>query len=149
MTIFFCFVNLIYRVFQPRYLNIYFLMEGKLIMKQWEIWKIDLTQLTDPAILSQISEEKNEINYCIIVTGQSYLDTYHAPTVLPILLHCLGSYSAIAIEGSKQTGLFCESYITCNQILTVQRNIFIKKVGLVPENLRSKIQNKLFAYFKE
>lgn len=118
-------------------------------MRQWEIWKIDLNQIVDPATLSQLSEERSEINYAIVVTGQSYLDTYHAPTILPILLNCLGSYSAIAIEGSKHTGLFCESYVTCDQILTVQRNIFVKKVGTVPEILRSKIQKKMFDYFKE
>jgi mRNA-degrading endonuclease toxin of MazEF toxin-antitoxin module len=118
-------------------------------MRQWEVWKIDLTKIIDSTTLIQISEDKYSFIFCIIVTGQNFLDTYHAPTVLPIYINCKGNYSAVSIEGSKLTGLFCESYIICDQILTIHRDVFVKKLGLVPENLRSKIQKKIFDYFKD
>ena len=118
-------------------------------MRQWEIWRVDLSKITDPVTLTQFSEDKNDFTYCVIVTGQNFLDTYHAPTILPILLNSTGNYSAISIDGNKETGLFCESYITCDHILTIQKNIFTRKIGIVPENLRSKIQKRLFSYFME
>ncbi len=118
-------------------------------MKQWEVWKLDLAKIIDSTTLLQLSDDKCNFIFCVIVTGQSFLDTYHAPTVLPIYINCQRNYSAIAIEGNKLTGLFCESYVVCDQILTIHRDVFMKKLGIVPENLRSKIQKKLFDYFKE
>lgn len=118
-------------------------------MRQWEIWKIDLTKTIDTATLIQISEDNCNFIFCVIVTGQSYLDTYHAPTVLPIFINSKGNNTTVAIEGNKLTGLFCESYIICDQILTIHRDVFMKKLGEVPQNLRTKIQKKILDYFSE
>ncbi len=118
-------------------------------MKQWEIWRVDLEKISNLVTLTQFSDEKNDFTYCVVVTGQNFLDTYHAPTILPILLNSTGNYSAIAIDGNKETGLFCESYVTCDQILTVQKDIFVRRIGIVPESLRNKVQKKLISYFME
>ncbi|APJ02901.1 type II toxin-antitoxin system PemK/MazF family toxin [Silvanigrella aquatica] len=118
-------------------------------MKQWEIWKMNLDMDMESQTEIQMSEENFDFNYCIIITGQSFLDAFHAPTILPISTNFRESYSVVSIEESKSVGLFCESFIICDQILTVQKDVFIKKIGIVPEHLRSKIQNKIFNYLNE
>lgn len=118
-------------------------------MKQWEIWKIDLTKVIDASTLIQVSENNCNSEFCIIVTGQSFLDAFHAPTILPVYINHKVNHSTVPIEGTKLTGLFCESFIICDQILTIHKDIFIKKLGIAPEHLKSKIQKKIFDYFKE
>ena len=118
-------------------------------MKKWEIWKINLHKAIDSNTVIQVSEDNHIRDFCIIITSQNFLDTFHAPTIIPIKVSCNANYSAITIDGNKTTGLFCESYVICDQIFTVHKDIFVKKVGIVPEILRSKIQKRIFNYLLE
>ncbi|RDB35343.1 type II toxin-antitoxin system PemK/MazF family toxin [Spirobacillus cienkowskii] len=116
------------------------------MMRQWDIWKIDFNRIADLETFIQIPNEKSNFDFCIIITGQNFLDTYHAPTIIPIAITSKGAHTFLPIEANKQTGLFCESYIFCDQLLTIHKNIFKRKVGMVPENLRQKIKEKIITY---
>jgi mRNA interferase MazF len=104
--------------------------------KQYDIWIADLnpTRGTEPGK-----------NRPVLIVQTDLLNKFHASTIVcPLTTNVRKNVSALRINLSKgQAGLAKDSSIMIDQIRSIDNRRFVKRVGKLPSNLASKVEENI------
>lgn len=106
--------------------------------KRTEIWLVSL----EPVKGSEIGKTRP----ALIISNNRNNEFSSTITLAPITTSVSKIYPFEVMIQSKDSGLFKDSKIKCNQIRTVDKARLLKKIGQVPQKSMSKVEEALLIH---
>ena len=106
--------------------------------KRGEIWLVAL----DPTLGKEISKTRP----AIIVSNDKNNEFAGTITVIPVSSNINNIYPFDLLLNKNETGLAKDSKAKCNQIRTIDKSRFIKKIGGLTSELKNKIEKPLLIH---
>ena len=114
-------------------------------VRQWDIWWLDQPSARKDSFPPQPGDPSVKNRLMAVVCRDTYLAAGGRPVCVPI-----GSVQADPLIhiplNAKESGVLKDCYLWCNEIYTIERRFFVKKIGRLAEPRSVAIQVALRSF---
>lgn len=108
------------------------------VLKKWDIWWIDQPGSREKSNPVQPGEPSQKNRLFVVISPDAHLESGSNPVCIPVGSKQLNRFLHVFLKKSS-AGVLKDCYIWCDEIYTIDRNYFMKKIGSVPTEERNQI----------